>query len=157
VLAQQVLRRFVHLISIERRVDPPRAMPVYCRALQAIQNAITIVTRRCRETSVKLVVDLTRPYDADVVRKIAVGAQQPAAIVAATGRIEMNDLSGGMDTGIGAAGAGDFKLVIGHRAQRFFDALLNAEACFLPLPAVIRSPVVLNAERNAHLIARLKS
>jgi hypothetical protein len=62
----------------------------------------------------------------------------------------MDNLSGGMHTRIGAAGANDVDDFIRHSCQRFFEALLNAETGLLTLPAVVIRPVVFDAERDAN-------
>jgi hypothetical protein len=41
--------------------------------------------------------------------------------------------------------------VVRYSAERFFKALLYANAEVLTLPAIVRSTVVLDAKRNAHV------
>lgn len=98
----------------------------------------------------KFFVDGPSPSDADVVGKIAVRAKQPAAPAAFTGGVKMNDLAGGVHTGIGAACADYPYRFIGNPRERVLEALLDADTGFLTLPAVIPRAVVFDAERNAN-------
>ena len=64
----------------------------------------------------------------------------------------MHDLTRGVNARVGAAGAGHLNGMIGDQFEGFFEALLHAETGLLALPTVVRGTVVLNAERDAHVI-----
>lgn len=123
------------------------------RALRAIQDSITVVAARCRKARMKIVADMMRPHHADVVGEIAVETELPATIVAFIASIKMHNLAARMHARIGAAGANDFNGFVGDLGQSLFEPLLYAEARLLALPAVVRSPVVLNAECDANVLS----
>ena len=96
----------------------------------------------------KIASNRMHPVDVDIVRQTTVSTQQPAAPAALAGRVEMNDLAGGVHTGVGATGAHD---VDGFRCdprKRLLQTLLHTDAGLLTLPAVVRGAVVLDAERD---------
>jgi hypothetical protein len=62
----------------------------------------------------------------------------------------MNDLAGGVHTGVGAARTHDIDTFIGNPRKRLLEALLYAQAGQLTLPAVVTRTVVLYAERDAN-------
>jgi len=155
VFPKQVLGRFLHALGIQWLVDPPGAMPLQRRALQSIENAVTIISAGRGKARVKFVIDLSGPYDTDIVRKIAVGPEQPAAIVTRAGCIKMNDLPGRVHTGVRPSRTGDVERMVGDFFQGLFKALLDAKTGFLALPAVVRGTVVLYTERDAHLLRDL--
>ncbi len=101
----------------------------------------------------KIIADMKSPVHTDVVGKIAVDAKLPATIIARTVGIEMHDLAAGMHARIGATSANYFNSFVGDLGESFFEALLNAETCLLALPAIVRSPVVLNAECDANVLS----
>lgn len=119
-------------------------------SLQPVKNAVTVTSGRRRKPSMKFFVDGVSPSDADVVGKIAVRAKQPASPAAFTGGVKMNDLAGGVHTGIGAACADYPYRFISNLRERVLEALLDADTGFLTLPAVIPRAVVFDAERNAN-------
>jgi len=90
------------------------------------------------------------PGDGDVVRQVAVGAEQPAARRALAGGIEMSDLPARVNAGIRPPGTNHLEFVIRNRRQRLLEALLHADAGFLALPAVVRGTVVLDTDRESH-------
>jgi hypothetical protein len=83
------------------------------------------------------------PDYADIIREIAIRAEQPTAATAFTAGVEMHNLTGCMHTGVGSTSANDLDLFIGDFGQRCFDASLHAFAGALTLPAVVRRSVVL--------------
>jgi len=99
----------------------------------------------------KIFGDRQRPAYADVIGKTAVGAQHPATPAAFASRIEMNDLARRVHAGIRAARTNDVNGFIGNQRKRFLEALLNANTGLLALPASVRSPVILDAERDANV------
>jgi hypothetical protein len=103
---------------------------------------------------VKIVVNVPRPGDADIVRQVAIRPEQPAAVVARARRIEMDNLARGMHSGIGTTSTGHLNRVIGNLVESLFETLLHTEAGVLTLPPVVRGAVVLNTKRNAHVITR---
>ncbi len=99
----------------------------------------------------KVLVNRSYPAHIDVVRQIAVGAQQPAALASACRRVEMRYLAARMHAGIGTAGAHNLDSLVGHCAYRPLDNLLHAETTALPLPAVVGRAVVFDTECDSHL------
>jgi hypothetical protein len=97
------------------------------------------------------VVDTPGPGNVYVVRQIAVRPEQPAAIAAFAAGVEMHDLAARMNSGIGASRTDDFDGLIGDNRQRLLEALLDAKAGLLALPAVITRAVVFDAERDANV------
>ena len=140
----------MHGVGIEWLIDPPGPIAMQRGSLRPVKNAVTVTSGRRRKPRMKLIVDGLSPNDVDVVGKIAVRAKQPAAPAAFTGGVEMNDLAGGVHTGIGAACADYLYRFICNQRERFLEALLDANTGFLTLPAVIPRAVVLDAERNAN-------
>ncbi len=86
------------------------------------------------------------PHDCDIVRKIAVGAEQPPSRVTRCVCVEMDDLPGSVNAGIGTSCANDIDLLIGHTRQRVLNSMLHTDTALLPLPAVVRGTVILYAE-----------
>jgi len=89
------------------------------------------------------------PDDTDIVRKITVGAEYPAAVTAFARCIEMHDLPGRMHASVGTTGADHFDVFVGDDFQRVFDAFLHPDTRTLTLPAVVRRTVVLKAQSDA--------
>lgn len=58
-----------------------------------------------------------------------------------------------MHAGIGAAGTNDLDGLIGYQRERFLETLLYPDTGLLTLPAIVRSPVILDAERDANVRA----
>ena len=140
----------MHTLGIERFVDPPRAVAVQGRTLQAIEDEIAITARGCRKARMEFVVNSLCPGDRNIGWQIGVGAQQPAPITALALGIEMHHLAGGVYTRVGTPRADDLHILVRHNRERLFDALLNSEPGLLALPAVVRRAVVFDAERCAH-------
>jgi len=154
VFADEVLASLVHAPVVKRRINPPGAMPTKGRAFKSIQNAVTIIATGCGKTRVKLVSNVPGPGNADVVRQIAIHSEQPTTIVARAWRIEVDDLSSGVNARVGPAGTSHLNRMVGDLVQGFLETLLHTEACVLALPTIVRRTVVLNTERNAHGFAR---
>ena len=104
----EVLGGMVHALGIKVLMHPPRTLPVQRRALQSIENQVAVGTGDRREAGMKLVVDRRCPGDTDVVRQVAVSAEQPAAGRPVTPGIEMHHLPRGVYAAIGATRTGDF-------------------------------------------------
>jgi hypothetical protein len=86
-----------------------------------------------------------RPANRDIVRQIGVRAQQPTPLGSFAIGIKVHHLAGSVHTGIGAAGANNFDGFVSNATERGLYVFLNTVACALPLPAVIRGSVVLDA------------
>lgn len=97
------------------------------------------------------VVDRLRPRHADVIGKIAVCAKQPASSAALIYCIEMDDLAGGMYTGVGSTCADYLYSFVSDHSERFLETLLHTETGVLTLPAVIPRPIVFDAERDTNI------
>lgn len=151
MLTKKLLTCHVHAFGIERNVQPPRAMPMQSGSLRLIQDAVLVVASSRRKPRMKLLVDLLYPGDTDVRRKIAIGSKQPAAFAALAARVKVDNLPCGMYAGVCSPRTYHTHIFIGDDRQRFFQTLLYAETCLLPLPAVVGGPVVLNAERDPNL------
>ena len=95
------------------------------------------------------VINRLGPDDTDIVRKMAVGAEYPAAVTAFARCVEMHNLSGRMYARIGTAGTDHFDALVGDDFQRVFDAFLHPDTRALALPAVVRRTVVLKAQSDA--------
>ena len=153
MLPHEALRRLVHSIRIELAVNPPGSMPIQRGALQAIEYPIVITPGRGRVTRMKIVADGTSPREVDVVGKIAIGSQQPAARVTLTRRFEMRNLAGCVHAGVRATGTGYFDGFIGNRLQCGFDMGLDSVPDALALPAIVRRAVVLQTDGDTHSLA----
>jgi hypothetical protein len=64
---------------------------------------------------VEVVSDRLRPRYADIVWKVAIGAEQPATITAFAARIEMDNLASRVHPGIGSAGTYDIDGLVSYR------------------------------------------
>jgi hypothetical protein len=93
----------------------------------------------------KLIGYRLRPGNSDIVREIGVRTQQPTTLGPFAIGLKMHHLAGSVHTGIGAAGANYFDGFVSNATERGFYVFLNTVACALPLPAVIRGSVVLDA------------
>jgi hypothetical protein len=96
----------------------------------------------------EIIVNRAGPSDTNIIGQIAVRAQQPTALIALTASVKVKHLTGGVDTGIGAAGTDNLYCLVGYRRQRLFHSLLYAQPRPLALPAVIGGAVVLYTERD---------
>ncbi len=64
--------------------------------------------------------------------------------------VEMHDLPGGVDTGVGAPGTNHGDSMISHPRERTLDVLLHrGHTRLLGLPAVVMTAVVFNTESDA--------
>ena len=153
--ADKGLRGLVHAGRVKRLVNPPCPVSMQRGALESIEDAIAIAARGRRKACVEVVCDGLRPRDADIVWKIAIGAEQPAPIAALTARIEMNNLASRVDPGISSAGTYDLDGLVSYRSQRLLHLLLHANAGFLALPAIVSGAVVFDAERDTDARASL--
>ena len=61
----------------------------------------------------KFVINVSGPGDADIVRQIAIHSEQPATIIARAWRIEVDNLSSGMNARVGPTGLGHVHSVSG--------------------------------------------
>ena len=99
----------------------------------------------------KCIVYAMRPRDVNIVGKVAVRAEQPAAVATFALSIEMHNLPAGMYPCVSTPCAGDFNRFVRDHGQRLFEALLHAKAGLLTLPAVVSRTVVFDAERDANV------
>ena len=65
----------------------------------------------------------------------------------------MKDLSGGMDSGIGPAGAVDRGLALAESVERFFQKILHGVSSGLALPSIESRAVVGDFEKKPHALA----
>jgi hypothetical protein len=86
-----------------------------------------------------------RPGNSNIVREVGVRTQQPTTLRSFAIGFKMHHLAGSVHTGIGAAGANNVDGFVGNTTERGFYVFLNTVAGALPLPAVIRGSVVLDA------------
>jgi hypothetical protein len=82
---------------------------------------------------------------------IQADAEQPVARGAHGTAVEVHDLCGGMNTGVGAPSAKNVDRFVGDAGQRFLERGLDADAVPLALPAVVGRTIVFDAECDAHL------
>lgn len=97
----------------------------------------------------KLAVDLFGPTHIDVVGKVAVGPEHPAAASPHGGRVDMYDLPLGVHAGIGSPGTDRFDRLVRNLRQSVFNHALYTDAVTLALPAVVGRAVILDTEGNA--------
>ena len=143
MFSQQCLRRLVHAFCIKRIVYPPGTMAVQRGALKPIENQVTVAARGGRKPCMKAVINRLSPNYADVVRQIAVRTEQPATTATFTVCVEMHNLTGRMNAGIGSTGTNNFDFFVGDSGQRVFKTRLHTFAGALALPAIVRRSVVL--------------
>jgi hypothetical protein len=98
----------------------------------------------------EIIRDPARPKHADIIGEIAVGAQYPGAFAAARGGFNVNDLAGGMHTGVGTPGAMASHGDIRDTGKGLFHAGLHGACVVLNLPPVESSAVVFQSKRDAH-------
>jgi len=91
------------------------------------------------------------PGSVDVVRQVGIDPKQPTAIAARGCAIEVNHLPRRMHAGVCPPGTNDFDRFVRHRRNGVFDQRLDADTGLLPLPAIVSSTIVLDAERGAHI------
>ena len=151
VAAKQLLCSGVHALRVEWLINPPRAVTMQGGSMQPIQNAVSIAAGGGGEAGMKVIDDRFCPRDIDVVRQVAVGAQQPPALRALAAGFEMNDLARGVHPGVGATGTNHFYGFIGNNRQRLFQTLLHTDTGLLALPPVVPGAVVFDAERDANV------
>ena len=65
-----------------------------------VVNDVAVLTPQCGKTGMKGVINLMRPPDTDVAGQIGIGAELPLVHGTSGMRVEVNDLSDGMNTGI---------------------------------------------------------
>jgi len=80
--------------------------------------------------------------------KVTAGANGAVGTVGAA--VEVHHLAGGVNPGIGAAGAGHLDGFVGNASQRRLDRGLDADTVLLALPAHVGRAVVFDAECDAH-------
>ncbi len=90
------------------------------------------------------------PVHTDIVRQLCVDAHDPGFKLTLRSRVEMHNLPGRVDTGVGATRADHLHAMVGHNRQRFLDFILNrARAMRLHLPAAKAAAVVFDAEGDS--------
>ena len=119
------------------------------RSHLAVENDVTIASRRRRIPSMKIIGYGPHPGDRDVAGQIAVGTEQPATLATIATCIEVYDLAVCMHAGIRTSRAGYIDVFVGDFGERLFYDRLYTVACPLSLPTVVRGTVVLNAKSNA--------
>ncbi len=124
-------------------------MSVQCRSDAAVENNVTITTRRRRIPRMKIFGYGPRPCDRDVAGQIAVGTEQPTTLAAIAIGVEVYDLAACVHAGVRTSRAAYIDVRVGDFGERFFYDRLYAVACPLSLPAVVRGTVVLNAKSDS--------
>jgi len=114
-----------------------------------IQNNVPVNSRLRRKTGVKVFRNRLHPQDIDIVREVAVDAEQPRTLSSLHVRIEMTNLAGGVYARIGAARADTCDRFVRNPGYCIIQARLNTGRMGLDLPTVIVCPVVFQAESQA--------
>ena len=89
-------------------------------------------------------VHLLDPAHGDIRRQVGIEPQGPGPFGTVRLGIEVDHLTGRMDTGIGASGTLDGDRVVGNPAQRRLQFSLHADHFTLTLPAEIPAAVIFN-------------
>ena len=147
--AKQLLGNLVHASGIERLMHPPGTVSAKRCSDELVENDISVRARCGGVPCVKFIRHRFDPAYGDIGREIGVRAQQPTALAALTSCIEMCDLAARMHTGIRSTGAANFHRLVSNCRQRGFYASLNSLTNALPLPAIVRSTVVLDADSDS--------
>ncbi len=121
-----------------------------CGSDLAVENDVTIASRRRRIPRMKIIGYGPHPGDRDVAGQIAVGTEQPPALAAIATCVEVYDLATCVHAGVRTPRAGYIDVFVGYCGKRLFYDRLYTVAVPLGLPTVVRGPVVLNAKSNAH-------
>ncbi len=147
VLAGEGLRRGVHGLVVEALGNPPDAAAVDDRRRSAIEQAIEVVAPDRRETGIEIIADGFGREDGDGlapqmgVEGVAHRVGRPVA-----DKVDMGDLTEGMDAGVGAPGALDHDRLAAKGGDRLFDRLLYGAAVLLTLPADIGAAVIFDGQ-----------
>ncbi len=135
MMAEQVAGAGRHSVGIQGLRNPPKTAAIQCGRAGAVENAITITPAQSREASVKLIVH--QPCGQ---HNNGVGAQKMIESVAddlggcRLGYVEMGDLTGGVNTGVGTTGTKNRNLFAAKGQQRSLQGSLDGRAVVLALP-----------------------
>ena len=101
-------------------------------------------------------IDRPCPLDPDIRRQVGIGAAYPRPGITLRGTVEMHDLAGRMDTGIGTSGAHRPQFMVGNPCQRLFQTPLHGPAGALLLPATEIRTIEFNTQGYPHVDCRCR-
>ena len=148
--ADQRLRGVVHHARIERPRHMPDPIDLEAGRRAAVEDAVKIVALDGGEASAEGFRDHRRRQNGDRfrlemgIRGVPHRVRPPFAI-----EVDMHHLMGGMNAGIGAAGAVDAHRLPGETSDCLLDGLLNRAPVGLELPPGKRRPVIFDDEHVA--------
>lgn len=149
MLAEQVVRRLDHGFNGEGYTFPCQQASHQRRAVRLVADQIAVSSRGCAEAGVKSSGHRSRPMQSDTGWQVGIGTEDPVARQAPRRGVEMDNLMGGMDASIRAAGAKHPDGLGGHAGQRRLNQGLHTGAVQLSLPATVVAAVILQSDRNS--------
>src|SRR5690606_13023736 len=149
LFANEVPGGAVHGRGVEGFLAPAEQAAKQRRAHRLVADEIAIGAGGGREARVEAGGHLTHPVEAHRIRQPGIGAEQPVAGFAAGGGVEMDDLVGGGDAGVGAPGAHQGDRRGGDTGQGRLHGALDTGAVGLTLPPTKEAAVVFDGGGEA--------
>lgn len=144
IFTQKPLGGAVHGVGVEGFAPPGHQATENAGGHRFVANHIAIGARQRGKAGVKIAGHPANPMQAHPFRQATVRPLEPVAGVAPGAGVEMDDLIGGVNAGIGAPCAGDGDGLVGHKREGIFYHRLHAGAVALALPTAEGSPAVFN-------------
>jgi hypothetical protein len=150
VRADEARKGSRHRVGIQRPVVPADLAGEDRRTHRRVHQHVGVVPRGGGEAGVKVGGDRCRPLHGHRRRQVRVDAAHPRRQRARRRGVEVDDLRGRVDAGVGAPGRDAADALGGDLRQRRFEHVLRAAAAGLRLPAPERLARVLETQRNSH-------
>src|SRR5450631_437146 len=149
MLAEQRLRGAVHGCGVEVTVYPGAARALERRARAAIRNVVPIDPAQRAVPRMKPRRDRARPLHGDRGRQLGICPQHPGARGAHRRGVEVDDLTDGVNAGVGTAGANRDYGRAGDESNGILHRVLHGGRVRLRLPSGVPGAVVLDQGRYA--------
>jgi hypothetical protein len=118
------------------------------------KNNVTVGSALCGETGMKFVVHRFGPQYDHILRQIGIGSKDPGSLVPLGPGLKMDNLSGGMYTGVSASGTHHTYRVIGNFGKGLlYLPLYHTDILLLILPPGEVTAVVFNTYCNSHYLS----
>jgi hypothetical protein len=144
MLSQQGLGGAMHDLLIQRIMDPRRTVTPQGGAVFPVKNQVTIGATYGAEACVEILRNFSCPQDVYIITQVGIGAAHPGMGLSYRRGVHVNNLAGGMHSGIGAPGANHPNWLIGHARQGSLQLTLDTESIILNLPPHESGAVVFN-------------
>ena len=153
MLTDQTLPSLAHCLHVESAMSPTDAPSKQSGSHPPIEQHITIVARFRTEASVKIIVNLHRPQHDDVGPEVAIHTTHPRLEGAAYGGVEVRNLGGRVNAGVGTSRADKLNRLMSNLSECNLERVLHCTAMPLGLPPFEGITVVFDADCNPHRLA----